>query len=689
MSDTIPVNDMSYNNENNWLEFNQNGLNKELARVRLCLQQYLQANSQLEPLQKVDDGSEQVPTNAEQLNAHQIEQNIDSAHAQLAIDKLTELFSLTSFERDLLLLCAGIELDHRIAALVRQAQGDSRAINSNFSLAMAIFENSHWSALLPTAPLRHWQLIKVNQNISSSMSLCFSPLVIDERILHYITGLSYLDEPLSAIARPVYESVKLAPLHQKTQQQIINVWADRETTKDMPAIQLHGIEAADTLSIASASCQLAQQQAMLIEAHDMPESAAERRLQAKLWQRESILSAVVLLIRIDANDGQDIIGRTMSFVDACAAPVIILCREPITGTQRSTIRLEVARAMMSEQHQLWLSHLGSAAKKLNGELEVITNQFNLNSSVIRDVCTQALSTSPNDTTLTEAENIGTALWQACRSQARPQLDELAERINPKSDWNDIVLPETQLDLLRDIAAHVRHRTKVYQQWGFADRSSRGLGISALFSGVSGTGKTMAAEVLAQELNLDLYRIDLSSVVSKYIGETEKNLRRVFDAAESGSSILLFDEADALFGKRSDVKDSHDRYANIEVSYLLQRMEAFAGLAILTTNMKSALDQAFLRRIRFVVQFPFPEPAQRAQIWRGIYPSQTPRGELDMAKLSRLNIAGGNIRNIALNAAFLAAEDSTQVGMGHLLQATQSEFMKLEKSLTDSEIKGWV
>src|SRR5204862_5706096 len=182
-------------------------------------------------------------------------------------------------------------------------------------------------------------------------------------------------------------------------------------------------------------------------------------------------------------------------------------------------------------------------------------------------------------------------------------------------WDDLVLPKAETDLLRQISAQVGQRNKVYQEWGFDRKMNRGFGISALFAGDSGTGKTMAAEVIANELRLNLYRIDLSQVVNKYIGETEKNLRRLFDAAEEGGAILLFDEADALFGKRSEVKDSHDRYANIEVSYLLQRMEAYRGLAVLTTNLKNSLDTAFLRRLRFVVTFPFPDPAQRAAIWR--------------------------------------------------------------------------
>ena len=224
--------------------------------------------------------------------------------------------------------------------------------------------------------------------------------------------------------------------------------------------------------------------------------------------------------------------------------------------------------------------------------------------------------------------------------------------------------------------------------GFAQKSARGLGISALFPGASGTGKTVAAEVLADELNLDLYRIDLSQVVSKYVGETEKNLRQVFDAAEEGGAILLFDEADALFGKRSEVKDSHDRYANIEVSYLLQRVESYCGLANLTTNMKDAIDDAFLRRIRWVVVFPFPDATLRAEIWRRIIPEATPTEDLDPAKLAHLNVPGGNIRNIALHAAFLAADEDEAARMQHILRAARIEYTKLEKPLTDREIRGW-
>ena len=342
------------------------------------------------------------------------------------------------------------------------------------------------------------------------------------------------------------------------------------------------------------------------------------------------------------------------------------------------MRLDVNRGSTGEQRDLWASAMGPVAGPLDGHLDALAAQFHLDAESIQNIGASVLA----EEAVPSAEPLETRLWDACRARAQPRMDSLAQRIEPVATWDDLVLPAPALDRLREITVHVRHRARVYGDWGFALRGARGLGISALFAGGSGTGKTLAAEVIAHELRLDLYRIDLSQVVSKYIGETEKNLRRVFDAAEEGGAILLFDEADALFGKRSEVKDSHDRHANIEVSYLLQRMECYRGLAVLTTNRRNDLDSAFLRRIRFVITFPFPDAPQRAEIWRRIFPVETPLGGLDYDRLARLNIPGGNIRNIALHAAFHAAETGGPVQMEHIRCAAEVEFTKLERSWSD-------
>jgi SpoVK/Ycf46/Vps4 family AAA+-type ATPase len=336
---------------------------------------------------------------------------------------------------------------------------------------------------------------------------------------------------------------------------------------------------------------------------------------------------------------------------------------------------------LEERVEQWRAELGPLAVPLNGHLEQIADQFRLPST--------GIAAAARELALEDSSHLADSAWRICRERARGGLEELARRIPARATWDDLVLPEPQLEMLRALVLQVRHRCRVFEQWGFSCRPGRSPGVTALFSGPSGSGKTLGAEVLAADLQLDLYRIDLSSTVSKYIGETEKNLKRIFDAAEASGAILLFDEADALFGKRSEVKDSHDRFANLEISYLLQRMEAYRGLAILTTNLKGALDTAFLRRLRFHVQFPFPAPAERERIWQRAFPAEAPIDGLDWGKLSRLAVAGGNIANIALGAAFRAANESSAVTMRHVLAAARAECAKIEKPLAENEVRGWV
>ncbi|TVQ58109.1 MAG: ATP-binding protein, partial [Spirulina sp. DLM2.Bin59] len=353
-------------------------------------------------------------------------------------------------------------------------------------------------------------------------------------------------------------------------------------------------------------------------------------------------------------------------------PALLSTRERRALPSLDCLTLDLPPLSYAERYHLWQEHLGDNTPP-EAQLRPLVAQFNLSAAAIATACatTQAIPIA----------ELPPALWQICRRQARPQLDHLAQRIEANATWEDLILPERDKTILRDIAIQVQQRAKVYEDWGFAEKSSRGLGISTLFAGASGTGKTMAAEVLAREFQLDLYRIDLSAVSSKYIGETEKNLRQIFDAAEAGGVVLLFDEADALFGKRTQVKDSHDRHANLEVSYLLQRMEAYQGLAILTTNLKDSLDSAFLRRLRFVINFPFPNVEYRRQIWERIFPEKTPLGDLDYQELAQFDLAGGNIRAIALNGAFLAASTNEPVMMKHLLQSAQREYLKLGRIFT--------
>jgi SpoVK/Ycf46/Vps4 family AAA+-type ATPase len=280
------------------------------------------------------------------------------------------------------------------------------------------------------------------------------------------------------------------------------------------------------------------------------------------------------------------------------------------------------------------------------------------------------------------------LKNACRLRSRSSFGSLARLISPQRSWDALVLPEDALLQLQEICAHVRHRVRVFHDWGFDGRLSLGKGLYTLFLGPSGTGKTLAAEIVANELGLDVLKVDLATVVSKYIGETEKNLQRVFEGAERTDAILFFDEADALFGKRSEIKDAHDRYANIEIDFLLQRLEEFEGVAILATNFAQNIDDAFRRRIHLTVEFPFPGESSRLAIWKNHFPAETPvASDVDFAFLSKsLPITGGNIRNIVLNAAFLAAENGGTVGMRHLLHASRREYEKIGKPFREEDLR---
>ncbi|MBA4156981.1 MAG: ATP-binding protein [Gemmatimonadetes bacterium] len=599
--------------------------------------------------------------------------------APSALDSLCAAFGLSAFERRLLLLCAGLELDGEFARLCAAAQGDAQRPFPTFGLALAALPEAHWSALTPASPLRLWRLIEV----APGDSLVASPLRIDERILHFLTGISYLDERLRPLLRAVEAPAALAPTQQAVAERVVELWEGE--TGELPAVQLCASDAAACQGVAAAASAALGAPLFVLRAAEIPTGGAEREQLQRLWQREGVLSGWALLV--DCHEAENEARRAaVELLRGLRGPVFVAAREPLRLGGPRRVRLDVPRPTPAEQIGLWERALGEAAAELNGQVATAVEHFQLGSEGIQAASAQVLAQLRHGGT--PADGAARLLWEACRVQARPRLDDLAERIEPAAAWDDLVLPAPQKEILRQIAANVAQRGTVYERWGFSGRGRRGLGISALFAGASGTGKTMAAEVLAGGLALDLYRIDLSQVVSKYIGETEKNLARVFDAAEEGGAVLLFDEADALFGKRSEVKDSHDRYANIEVSYLLQRMEAYRGLAILTTNMKSALDPAFLRRIRFLVQFPFPDAAQRAEIWRRIFPAATPTEGLDVARLARLNVAGGNIRNIALNAAFLAAAAAQPVRMEHLLRATRGEYAKLEKPLTDTEVAGW-
>jgi SpoVK/Ycf46/Vps4 family AAA+-type ATPase len=649
----------------NWEELNQEYLTAELDIIRQKLEYY------------IEQGEKKDSPLLDTVDSENFNDSIRHKFGDSTLERLCSIFNLSPFERDIILLCAGVELDSRFAALCAKAADDPHKPYCTFNLALSILDKPHWSALNPNSALRRWKLIE----IQSGQSLTSSSLRIDERILHYLTGISYVDERLQGIIFNVKNNEELPESYNASAQKINSIWKRNNNS----VIQLTGNDSLILRTITSTASNLINANLYILNASDIPVNAADRIMLSRLWEREASLGKNILLIECDQAENSDKAKALKVFLEDTQAVILISGTEEIKNCSRKIISLNLKRMSVEEQYSLWQKALGPMSEKLNGQIEKAAVHFNLNAS---DIYSAAESVIEENQFSTDAE-LKKKFWNICRLQASRNLESLAQKIESSVSWDDIVLPESQIKILKEIAVHLKQSYKVYDTWGFKNKSSRGMGITALFSGSSGTGKTLAAEILANELQLDLYRIDLSSVVSKYIGETEKNLKKVFDTAEESGAILLFDEADALFGKRSEVKDSHDRYANIEVSYLLQRMELYRGLAILTTNLKSSLDTAFLRRIRFVLQFPLPDFKQRTEIWQNIFPKKVPLEKLDINKLAKLNLTGGNIQNIALNAAFIAADKNENVSMKHLLHASKNEYVKLEKTLTDMEIQGWV
>ncbi len=608
-----------------------------------------------------------------------------------AVETLQAIFEMSPFERDLLLLCAGVEMESDLGEACGRLTGKTQHNCPTFGLAMSLLPEPHWDALAPWAPLRRSRLIEVEPGFG----LAAAPLRIDERILHYLAGTNRMDPRLEQLLHNKDARGALAPEHVDLVDRIAAEFCGRPAAM---SLHFHGDDPEAQETIAARIAERFGRRLFILRMADAPAAGAELEQFLALWTREALLLPACLLLGWHE---ETLSPAARLLTERIPNPLLMASRD-LQTLHRLIWRYDVSRPAPATQRRLWKLALTDAVEgenspkaqssatgpadtsSLDQMLDRLADQFRLSAGTLSTIAEAAVAARRRDDT----ERLKSKLWRSCRSVSRPRLDLLAERIEPRAGWDDLVLPGAQLAVLRMLVGQARNRMTVYERWGFARRGRRGLGLSALFAGPSGTGKTLAAEVLASELEVDLYRIDLSGVVSKFIGESEKNLKKVFDEAEQGGVMLLFDEAEALFGKRSEVRDSHDRYANIEVAYLLQRMENFQGVAILTTNIKASLDNAFQRRLRFTVEFPSPAVAEREAIWRRVIPREAPAHGLEPARLAQLNMPGGNIHNIALNAAFLAAAQGKPIGMAHMRQAANLEAGKVERPIAALETRGW-
>lgn len=636
-----------------WASRNQQSLAAQLAALRL----------------RLAPPSDETPADAEPAPLDH-EDDFEPA-----LDTLTRLFSLSPFERDVLLLAAGVELDSALRRLVGEAMPQApEAIASpqpTLNFAMQVLAEPHWDALSPLRPLRRWSLIACEGREAPPRR----PIRIDERVLHYLTGIAAMDARLTGLVR------REPPVMIEPDAPLASTIAHGISAGTAALVALNHVRGEIEPQRETARAALARLGAggLWLHGRDLPQDPRELTELACLIEREAALSDAIIVLELDRPiEATDAEARAVTLLAHLMGPAIVLnAPEPVRLSrlgQRRTLRLIVPDAPAAARQAGALRGLPpEQATALSAALRPALRQFNVSAAELRLVVAEALAETRG-----EFDSLGPAVWRLCRAAVRGGLDALAQRIDSRVTFDDLVAPPVVTTQLRAIASELQHRPQVHGDWGFAAHNRRGLGAAALFAGESGTGKTHAAEAIANAAGLDLYRIDLASVVSKYIGETEKNLSRLFEAAETSGAILLFDEADALFGRRSEVRDSHDRFANIEIAYLLQRIETYRGLVILTTNMKSALDRAFLRRIRYVVQFPYPDAAAREKLWRMQFPADAPLGEIDFAGLARLQLTGGNIRTIALNAAFLAAAEGGPIGQDAINAAVRAEFSKLER-----------
>jgi SpoVK/Ycf46/Vps4 family AAA+-type ATPase len=621
--------------------------------------------------------------------------------APLTLPLLGRLFGLTAVELRAVVICLAPELRRKYDRVYAYLQDDITRKRPSVDLVLDLLctdEGHRWQALRTfddSAPLQRLGILRVvaDPGSPSGSTGLARFLALDPRICQFLLGGDDLDARLAG--RAWLHRADPDPAAPELAVELARLARRHGAAVDRPGpalvFALHGPEGIGKRELAR---QVSAQLGVPLLTVDLRTVGEAIELATVAVREARLQRAAICLAGADRpapDGGQPLLAAVAAAVSDLGGLVFLTGAEPWRGGPAlgDVPVHEVALAFpdVPRSSVLWRHALAGQVAEPQPWAAELADRFRLTPAAIR-----AAAAAAERRRLTEARPRALTLadlYAACREQSAGRLSDLAVAIRPACGWDDLVLPADRVEQLREICTQVRHHHRVFGGWGFGARGSRGTGVTALFGGPPGTGKTMAAEVLAGDLDLDLYKVDLSGVVSKYVGETEKNLRRVFTEARSGNAILFFDEADALFGKRTEVSDAHDRYANIETSYLLQQMEQYDGIVLLATNLRQNLDEAFTRRIRFVVEFPFPDADSRERIWRTHFPAAAPLApDVDVEFLAReFTVAGGTIRNIVLNAAFLAAADGGVISRQHILHGTRREFEKLGRLWTEPAATG--
>ncbi|MBN2487696.1 MAG: ATP-binding protein [Methanosarcinaceae archaeon] len=620
---------------------------------------------------------------------------------ELRLHTLSYIFNLHPFEVDVLLMCIAPELDTRYEKLYSYLQDDVTKKRPQVNLAINLLIPSMVERLKgrdyfsSNAPLIKNRLIHLTGSVNEERpSILSKSINVDERIIGYLLGSDEIDFGIRNFCKVVEAKSSISSLiaDEDKKSTITELIKWQSYVNDPVIFYLQGAYGTGKKTTAEVICKELGKSLLIVDPMALAGEGSFEKLD--LIMREALLQNSFLFF-----EGFDILlkdkesgfpfNELINTLDGFKDWVFLAGEHPWEPKKifkdHRFINYTFELPDFPIRQKLWESLLISGYDySRDVDITTLANKFNLSGGQIKD----AIFTASNNAMVKnpgESELSMSDLYLGCKAQSNKNLATMAKKIEPHYTWNDITLPLDIKEQLKEISGHIEYKQTVYYEWGFERKLSLGKGLNVFFSGPSGTGKTMAAEIIAGELGLDLYKIDLSSVVSKYIGETEKNLNRVFKEAETSNAILFFDEADALFGKRSEVRDSHDRYANIETNYLLQKMEEHEGIVILASNFKKNIDEAFLRRLNFNIVFPFPDEKLRENIWRSIFPDRTPiADDIDFSFLANFKITGGNIKNIALSAAFLAAGDSHIITMEHIIRAVKREFQKMGKLCTPGE-----
>ena len=623
----------------------------------------------------------------------------DEAHGR-TLEWLAHAFDLIPFDLDLLLIAAAPEIDLRYERLFGYLQDDVARRRPSVDLALNLLcadaadRMAARARVAPDSPLRrHGLLHLLIDPAQPYQPLLAQALQMDGQVLRLLLDESTLDPRIAECAHLADQDRSMADLllDPRTREALPRAAADWARSEPAPRLYFHGPADAGQRRAAAALAAEAGRSLLIVDLANAAQAEAPIAEIVRIAFREAwFRGTAIFLAGVDAvrgEDGNRLRAALAREVARSRVPTVLSGRDPwLPASDESeppagVVPVPFPVPAMPTRLRSWQVALTAAGLSVDEPVvEALAGQYRLTDSQVREAVASArhridwASGTP-----------AVDLFVAARAQSGHELGTLARKIEHVHTWEALVLPEDTMAQLGEIAGRVRQRQQVLEDWGFERLVPLGQGTCALFGGPSGTGKTMAADVVAGELRLDLYAIDLATVVSKYIGETEKNLQRIFDAARTANAVLFFDEADAIFGKRSEVRDAHDRYANIEIAYLLQKMEEYDGIAILATNLRENLDDAFLRRLHFVVEFPVPDEAHREKIWRRFIPPQAPLDAIDYAFLARqFRLAGGNIKNIVVAAAYLASANGGRIGMPHVVRAAWREHRKIGRALSASD-----